>query len=222
MGERRGPLVHRLRLGLADGQGGGRGGLTLGAGRVGLRRTSRLLGLTALGALDRLGLGERGALGLLGLTGEPGLLGVGLGGRDGGGLARLGGGDLGGPVGLRLLLDLVARGVGRLADLGLELALGQRGLPDGDLLLLGQDRLVPVGLGQRAGGVGLGGGGVGLGLDLGLLQRQRPLRDRDLLLGGDGGLLGGLPGVGLGDACGLADARGLGATEVGEVGRRRR
>ena len=90
------------------------------------------------------------------------------------------------PTALRLglLLDLVARGVGGLADLGLELALGQRGLADGDLLLLGEDRLVAVGLGQRAGRGGLGGGGVGLGLDLGLLERQRPLGDRDLLLGG--------------------------------------
>ena len=92
---------------------------------------------------------------------------------------------------LGLLLHLVAGGVGGLAHLGVELALLQRGLPDGDLLLLGQDRLVAVGLGERAGGGGLGGGGVGLGLDLGLLQRQRALGDRDLLLGLDPGLLGG-------------------------------
>ena len=119
--------------------------------------------------------------------------------------------------GLGLLLDPVARRVGRLADLGLELALGQRGLADGDLLLLGEDRLVAVGLGQRAGRGGLGGGGVGLGLDLGLLERQRPLGDRDLLLGGDRRLLGGLAGVRLGDPGGLADPRGLGPAEVGEV-----
>ena len=41
-----------------------------------------LLGLTALGALDRLGLGQRGPAGLVALTGEAGLLGVGLGGGD--------------------------------------------------------------------------------------------------------------------------------------------
>ena len=80
-----------------------------------------------------------------------------------------------------------------------------------------QDRLVAVGLGQRPGGGGLRRGRVGLGLDLGLLERQRALRDRDLLLGGDRRLLGGLPGVRLGDPGRLADPRGLGATEVGEV-----
>ena len=43
---------------------------------------------------------------------------------------------------------------------------------------------------RRVDGV-LGCGGVGLGLDLGLLQRQRPLGDGDLLLRLDPGLLGG-------------------------------
>jgi hypothetical protein len=52
-------------------------------------------------------------------------------------------------AGLGLLLDPVARRVGGLAHFGVELTLLQRGLPDGDLLLLGEDRLVTVGLGQR-------------------------------------------------------------------------
>ena len=44
-----------------------------------------------------------------------------------------------------------------------------------DLLLLGEDGLVAVGLGQRTRGGGGGRRGVGLGLDLGLLEGQRPL-----------------------------------------------
>src|SRR5690606_13968199 len=132
--ERVGALVHRLRLGLAHRERGGRGRLTLGAGGVGLRDTAGLLGLTATGTLDRLGLGERRTTGLLGLTVEAGLLRLGLGAGDGGGLARLGRGDLGVALRLRLLLHLVAGGVGGLADLGLQVALGQRRLPDRDLL----------------------------------------------------------------------------------------
>ncbi|WP_278260327.1 hypothetical protein [Nocardioides convexus] len=151
-----------------------------------------------------------------------GLLRLGLRRGDGRGLARVGRRDLGGTAGLGLLLDAVALGVRGLADLGLESALGQRGLLDGDLLLLGQDRLVPLGLRERAGGGGLGCGGVGLGLDLGLLERQRALGDGDLLLRGDLGLLGGLPGVGLRDPRGLAGPGGLGTAEVGEVSCRRR
>ena len=62
-----------------------------------------------------------------------------------------------------------------------------------------EDGLVAVGLGERAGGRGLRVGGVGLGLDLGVLEGEGALGDRDLLLGGDPGLLGRLAGVGLGD-----------------------
>ena len=72
----------------------------------------------------------------------------------------------------RLLLDLVARGVGGLADLGVELALLEFGLALGDLLLLEEDGLLALGLGERAGGGGLRVGGVGLGLDLGVLERE--------------------------------------------------
>ncbi len=74
---------------------------------------------------------------LLALTGQPGALGVGLGLLD-----------QGDPAGLRLLLGLVAGGVGGLADLRVELAVGQRGLPLGDLLLLGEDVLLAGGLGE--------------------------------------------------------------------------
>src|SRR5690606_16968437 len=217
-GERLGALVHRLGLGLADRQGRGGLRLTLGAQCVGLRRTAGLLGLAAAGTLDRLGLGERGATGLLGLTVEAGLLRGRLGGSDGGGLAGVGGGDLRAATGLGLLLDPVALGVGGLADLRLEVALGQRGPTHGDLLLLGEDRLVAVGLGQRAGRGGVGLGGIGLGLDLGLLQRQRALGDRDLLLGDDARLLRGLARRRLGHRRLLLDPRRLGPTQIGEVG----
>ena len=121
---------------------------------------------------------------------------LGLRGGDRGGLAGVGGGDLGRTTRLRLLLDPVALGVRRLADLGLELALGQRGLLDRHLLLLREDRLVAVGLRERSRSGGLGCGGIGLGLDLGLLQRQRALGHRDLLLGGDLRLLAVLASVG--------------------------
>ena len=217
--ERLGALVHRLGLGLPDREDRGGLGLTLGAGRVGLRRTTGPLGLAAAGALDRLGLGERGTAGLLGLTGEAGLLRLGLGGRDGGRLARLGGGDLGGPLGLGLLLDAVAVGVGGLADLGLELALGQRRLTHGDLLLLrrgspGRGRPGPAARRRRpapeAASVSA--------LISACFSASARLDDGDLLLGLDPGLLGLLPGVGLGDRRGLADPGGLGTTEVGEVG----
>lgn len=213
-----GLAVHRLGLGGAPRQD--RRGLrvTLQLDRLRDRRTPGPLGLTALGALDGLRLGQGGAALLLSLTGEPGPLGLRLRGGDGGGALGLGLLDPGHALGLRLLLGLVAAGVGGLADLGVELAVGQRRLALGDLLLLGEDLLLAVGVGQRSGGVRLGRGGVGLGLDLGLAQVQGALRDRDLLLGLEPGLRGGAPGVGLRDVGLLLRAGGLGAAEVLQVG----
>lgn len=144
---------------------------------------------------------------LLALAGEAGALRVGL---------RLL--DLGDATGLRLLLRPVAGGVRGLADLGVELAVGQGCLPLGDLLLLGEDLLLTGRLGEQAGRVGLGGGGFGLGLDLGLLEVERPLGDGDLLGRLQPRLLGRAPGDGLGDVGLLLGAGGLGASEVLEVG----
>ncbi len=149
--------------------------------------------------LEAYGIGERRALCLLALTGEPGPLGV-----------RLRLLDQGDTAGLGLLLGLVAGGVGGLADLGVQLTVGQRGLARGDLLLLAEDLLPAGGLGERAGRVGAGGRLVRLGLDLGLLQGEGPLRDGDLLLRLQPGLLGGAPGDGLGDVRLLLGAGGLG------------
>src|SRR5690606_30928343 len=72
--------------------------------------------------------------------------------------------------------------------------------------------------GERTGGARPGGGLVRLGLDLGLLQREGALRDRDLLLGLEAGLLGGAPGDGLGDVGLLLGAGGLGPAQVLQVG----
>lgn len=44
------------------------------------------------------------------------------------------------------------------------------------------------------------------------------MRDGDLLLGGQAGLLRGLTGIGLGDRCGLSHPGRLGSPEVGQVG----
>ena len=195
-----GARVHRLRLRLPAGQDRGGLGGALALDGVGDRLAAQLLGLTALGALDRLGLGERRPAGPLALTGELGLLGGGLGGGDGRLTLRLRRQDRGVLAPLGLLLDPVALGVGRAAHLGVQLPLGQRRRPDGDLLLLGEDRLVLRGLGQRTGRGGAGLRGVGLGGDLGLLERELPLRDRDRLVGEQLLLLGGLPGARLGDA----------------------
>jgi len=90
-------------------------------------------------------------------------------------------------------------------------------LTNGYLLLLAEDRLVPIGLGQRARGGGLGGGRVRLGLDLGLLEHECPVGDGDLLLRGEAGLLGRLASACFGDRGDLADASRLGPAEVGEV-----
>ena len=119
---------------------------------------------------------------------------------------------------LGLGLHAVAGGVGRLADLGVELAVFQGRLPDRDLLLFGENGLVAVGLGQRAGRGGLRIGGVGLGLDLGLLQHEFPLADRDQLLGVDTRILGLLPGHRLRHGSSLLDAGRLRTPQVVEVG----
>lgn len=74
---------------------------------------------------------------LLALTGQAGALRVGLGLLD-----------LGDAAGLGLLLGPVAGGVGGLADLGVELAVGQGRLALGDLLLLGEDLLLTGRLGE--------------------------------------------------------------------------
>src|SRR5699024_2798518 len=123
--------------------------------------------------------------------------------------------DLGVATALGLGLHLVALRVRRLSHLGVQLAFLEGGLPDCNLLLLGQDGLVLVGLRQRAGGRSLGAGGVGLGLDLGLLEHQRTLGDRDLLLGDQTGLLGLAAGLRLGDGGGARELGGLGPAEVG-------
>src|SRR5690606_16496299 len=157
-------------------------------------------------ALDLDRLGQGGAALALGRALEPRLLGLGL-----------GDGDLAGLLGRGLLLDRVAAGVGRLADRGVELALGQLGPAGGHQLLGGEDLLVLGRLRQRAGGGRLGGGGVGLGLDLGVLEGEVAAGDRDLLLGPDAGLLGLAAGVGLGDGRLHLGPGGLGPAEVGEV-----
>src|SRR5690606_10282277 len=99
------------------------------------------------------------------LTGESGLLGVGLSGGDGGLAARLRFEDRRVLEGLGLLLHAVTFGVGGLTYLGVELTFLQLGVAFGDLLLLGEDRLVPFGLGQRPGRLGTGVRRVDLGLD---------------------------------------------------------
>lgn len=138
-------------------------------------------------------------MGLFALAGQAGALGVGLGLLD-----------LGDPAGLGLLLGLVAGGVGGLADLGVQFTVGQRGLALGDLLLLAQNLLLAVGLGERAGGGSPRGGLVGLRLDLGLLECERPLRDGDLFLGLQPRLLRRTPRDGLGDVRLLLGAGGSG------------
>lgn len=166
---------------------------------VGDRAAPGLLGLALEPALDLGGLGQLfPSLAFTG-AGEAGLLGAGLGGGDGGCLQRLGPEDRRVLLTLGLLLDGVALGVGRLADLGVELALLERGLALGHQLLGGDDVLVLGRLGHGAGGGGVGRGGVGQGLDLGLLERQLAVGDGDLLLGLEAGLLGLPPGDGLGD-----------------------
>ena len=141
--ERVGLALHRRGLGVALGQDGRRLGRALPLGR----------------------LGQRGAAGPLALTGEAGLLGGGLGGGDGRLALGLGVGDGRVLAGLGLLLHPVPLGVGGLADLGVELALLELGVLLGDLLLLGQDVLLALGLGQRAGRGRLRLGRVDLGLD---------------------------------------------------------
>jgi hypothetical protein len=111
--------------------------------------------------------GQRLAALTLALAGEPRLLGGGLGVGDGGRAVGLGLGDPGVLGRLGLLLDLVAVGVGRLADLGVELAVGERGGALGDLLLLREDLLVAGCLREGPGGRRLRSGRVGLGQDLG-------------------------------------------------------
>lgn len=144
-------------------------------------------------------------------------------------IPRLGRGDTGGalglgllhprhPAGLRLLLGGVPLRVGGLAHLGVQLAVLQRGLPLGDLLLLGEDVLLPGRLREGTRGVGAGLGLIGLGLDLGLLQVEGPLCDRDLLFRLQPRLLGRPPGDRLRDVGLLLRACRFGAAEVLQVG----
>ena len=214
----------QLGLGSADRERCGTLRLALESGGLGQRDTVGALALTGGGGrvggllrLDQPGLGERGALGLLALTGEAGALGLGLRGQD---LATAGSLRLllhGVAGGIRLLLRLVLGRVGGLADLGVELALGQRG-PLGHALLGGEDLLLARGGCQRS-GRGRGGlGGLGLGGDLGVAKLELPLGVEDVLLGREPALLGGAPGVGLGDGRLLLDPRSLRAAHVGEVG----
>ena len=93
----------------------------------------------------------------------------------------------------------------------------QFGVALGDPLLLGEDRLLPLGLGQRTGRRRPCLGGVDLGLHLGLLQRQVALADRDRLLGLHPLGLRGAPGLRLGDGRLLQYPRRLRPTEVLEV-----
>src|SRR5690606_18462610 len=130
--------------------------------------TASLLGLTALGALNGLGLGECGTAGLLTHTSKACLLGACLCLGDRGRLACLCLEDLGVATTLCLGLHLVPAGIRGLAHLGVQLTLLQGCLTDGDLLLLSKDGLVLVSLRERTCGCCLGAGGVGLGLDLGL------------------------------------------------------
>ena len=191
---------------------------TLELDRLRDRGPAPLLGLTFLGTLDRGRLGERGPPGPLTLTGQPVPLGLGLGSCDGGLPSRVGPEHLGVAGGLGLLLHLVPRRVGGLTDLGVKLTILQLGLALGDLLLLGEDRLVPLGLGERAGRLGLGLGRVDLRLDGRLLQGQVALRLGDRLLREQPLTLGRLPGLRLGDRSVLEHPGGLRAPQVRQVG----
>src|SRR5256885_3103327 len=98
---------HRLRLGLAAREDGGRFGGTFAFHRVGDGGAPALLRLTLLGTLDRVGVGERGPPGPLALPDQPVLLGGGLGGGDGGPPLRVGPPDRRVAGGLRPLVALV-------------------------------------------------------------------------------------------------------------------
>ena len=190
--------LHGLSLGAATGlDRGGLGGALpldsfrergppalLGDGltfdRLGDRAASTVLGLTVLGALDRVRVRERGATGALAVTIQAGLLGAGLRGGDGGLPVGVGAQDRCVAGGLSFLLHLVPGCVGRFADLSIELTLLQLGVALRDQLLLAQDGLLLPGLGKRPGGGGPGVGSVDFGTDGRLLERQVPLPRRSL------------------------------------------
>ncbi len=89
-----------------------------------------------------------------------------------------------------LLDEAVLLGVGRLAHLGIELALAELRPPLRNLLLADDDLLLLFGLGEGAGGVGACLAGIGLFLQLGPADDQLLLREGDLLVGQGAGLLG--------------------------------
>ena len=176
--------------------------------------TTCLLSLTTAGTLDSLGLSECRTALFLTLTGEACGLGLGLSIGNGSSLASLGLEDLGVTPSLGGGLGLVPLRIGGLADFGVELAVLQRGLAHGDLLLLGEDCLVAVCLGQWSGRIRLSAGSIRLGLDLGLLQHQRSFRDGDLLFGREPRLLSLTPSIGLSNGCDLANLGGLRTSQV--------
>ena len=119
---------------------------------------------------------------------------------------------------LGLLLHLVPGGVGRLANLGVELALLELGVALGHLLLLGEDRLVPLGLGERPAAADFAFAASISAWMRGLLEGQVPVRLGDRLLGEQPLLLGLLPGPRLGDGRVLEHPGGLGPAQVLQVG----
>ena len=198
---------HCLRLGPPHCELGRRLGLTLESYGFGDRGTTGTLRLALLGAFDGVCVGGQ-------FTGTP----VGLGGSHGGCPHAFCLRHRGRPLGFGVLLDAVALRVGGLADLHLQLLLGDACLSLGNLRLLGQDLLVASRLRQRSGRLGLGGGCVRLGLDLRLAQRKGAFGDGDLFLGSDPLSLRHLVGLGLRDVGGLANLRGLRATQIAQVG----
>ena len=170
-------------------------GLAAGEDRGGLRRTLELGG-------PRLGRPERQLTGTTELV-----LGLGrLGGLDGGDALRLG-----------LLLEAVALGVGGAAHGGVQLALGQGGLPLRDELLLREDLLLAGGGLERSGRRRQGLRAVRLGEDLRLPQVERALVVGHLGLGVDPLLLGQPARLGLGDLGLAADRGGRRAAHVEDV-----
>ncbi len=169
-----------------------------GLDRVGFGETAGLdrvaVGLAVDASGVGLGLGLDLDRGRLGLGGEADFLGGGFGLADAD--VASGRGERGLAIGL---------GVGRLADVYLELLFLLLRLQLGDAGFLLDDGLAGLGLGERTLLGGLLLGAVDLGLEAGLLDLGAPDRLGDL---GLGGLLlgdGGLVGLGAGDAGVLLD-----------------